>query len=256
VAVTNQFTNVTWADFGYQLPSLIDGHIWNDLNRSSNSMRDPSEPFLAGVVVTLTNSVKVVTATTDANGYYRFVGNYNGVFNVMVDTNRGPLGTGTWTQTFDKDAVAASANRIDGTIAMGGNSSLNDFSYYQSGAYSIGDTVFKDWNGNAMQDTGEGGIPNLVVSLYRDNSGDGVYDASDGFITTTISNSNGFYQFANLPDGGVNYVVVVNRDGTNLPNSYVQTYDPVYPVGTICTVCDDQGNVGLQASNVITMDFG
>ncbi|HEY4724246.1 MAG TPA: SdrD B-like domain-containing protein, partial [Anaerolineae bacterium] len=34
VAVTSQFTNVTWADFGYQLPSLIDGTLWNDLNRS------------------------------------------------------------------------------------------------------------------------------------------------------------------------------------------------------------------------------
>jgi hypothetical protein len=165
----------------------------------------------------------------------------------------GPLATGTWTQTFDKDGLVGSPHQVDGAIALGGSSVQNDFSYAQSGTLSIGDTVYKDWNNNGTQDTGEGGLSAVVVSLYRDNNNNGVYDAGDGFITTTTSIT-GFYQFTGLP-GGSSYGVAVSRDGTNLPTNYVQTQDPHQP-GGVCTVCDDQGSVTLNATNVITMDFG
>ena len=253
VAVTSQFTNVTWADFGYQLPALIDGTIWNDLNRSGTSTRDTGEPYLSGVVVTLTiNSSFVATATTDANGYYRFAGNYSGNWDVTVGTNTLPA-NGTWTQSYDGD-FPATPNQYSGTIVAGGYG-RSDYSYYQTGAYSIGDTVYKDWNSNGVPDTTEGGIAGVAVSLYRDVNNNGVYDAGvDGFITSTTTSSTGYYLFSNLP-GSTNYVVVVSRNTSTLPASFTQTGDPDLQ-GARCTTCDDQGRAGLSASSIITEDFG
>lgn len=253
VAVTSQFTNVTWADFGYQVPSLIEGVIWNDLNHSGGSTRDTGEPYLAGVMVTLTiNGSPVANATTDANGYYRFIGNYTGNWAVTVGTNSLPA-NGPWTQSYDGD-FPATPDQYGGSIVPGGYGRA-DYSYYQTGAYSIGDTVYKDWNSNGVPDTTEGGIADVAVSLYRDNNNNGAYDVGvDGFIASTTTNSAGFYQFANLP-GSTNYVVVVSRNTSTLPGSYVQTGDPDLQ-GARCITCDDQGRASLSASNIITADFG
>ena len=177
-------------------------------------------------------------------------------FNVTVDTNRGPFATSTYSQTFDQDGTVT-PNIINGSITTGNASLNNDFSYYQTGALSIGDLVYKDWNGNATQDTGEGGISGVVAYLFRDTNNNGVYDGGDAFIMTTTTSITGWYQFAGLPGGGIPYVVALSRgDGTNLPYSYVQTQDPLYPSGVVCTTCDDQGSVPLQSSSIITMDFG
>lgn len=61
-------------DFG-EWVAHIDGYVWLDTN--DNGVRDASEPSIPGVKVTLSgndNNGGVVkrTATTDANGYYRF----------------------------------------------------------------------------------------------------------------------------------------------------------------------------------------
>ena len=252
VAVTSQFTNVTWADFGYQVPSLIEGIVWNDLNLSGGSTRDTGEPLLSGIVVTLTiNGSFVANTTTAANGYYRFVGNYNGNWVVTVGTNSLPT-NGTWTQSYDGD-FPATPDQYGGSIVPGGYG-RSDYSYYQTGAYSIGDTVYKDWNSNGVQDATEGGIATVAVSLYRDANNNGVYDSGDGFIASTTTDSTGFYRFTNLP-GSVNYVVVVSRNASTLPANFTQTDDPDQP-GVRCTTCDDQGRASLSASNIITEDFG
>ena len=44
--------------------------------------------------------------------------------------------------------------------------------------YKIGDTIFRDPNGNGVQDEGEEGIPGVVVYLL-DNNGDPVFDTME-----------------------------------------------------------------------------
>ncbi len=56
----------------------------------------------------------------------------------------------------------------------------------------IGDFVWKDLNGDGLQDDGEPGVSNVVVNLF---------DCSGGFLTSTTTNSDGFYQFDDLNAG-------------------------------------------------------
>ncbi len=57
----------------------------------------------------------------------------------------------------------------------------------------IGDRVWHDTNGNGIQDLGEAGLANVEVRLYR--SGDTTP------LLTTLTDSSGFYSFANLAPG-------------------------------------------------------
>jgi len=63
---------------------------------------------------------------------------------------------------------------------------------------SLGDFVWLDNNGNGLQDTGEAGIEGVQVTLFNADT--------NGSITSTSTDENGFYLFDNLPDG--NYFVV------------------------------------------------
>jgi uncharacterized repeat protein (TIGR01451 family) len=65
----------------------------------------------------------------------------------------------------------------------------------------IGDTVYRDWDGDGAQDTGEEGIAGVTVKLY---AGDGVT-----LLATTSTDANGHYLFSGLVAGG--YVVEVNN---------------------------------------------
>ena len=49
----------------------------------------------------------VDTTTTDADGYFEFIGTYSGTYTVKVDTASGELGVGTWDQTFDTDGLGS-----------------------------------------------------------------------------------------------------------------------------------------------------
>jgi uncharacterized repeat protein (TIGR01451 family) len=79
----------------------------------------------------------------------------------------------------------------------------------------IGDTVFRDWNGNGSQDAGEEGLPGVTVTLTR----------PDSSTVTTVTDANGGYLFASLAPGS--YTVSVPAPGTGgVPAGYVLTADP------------------------------
>jgi uncharacterized repeat protein (TIGR01451 family)/fimbrial isopeptide formation D2 family protein len=94
---------------------------------------------------------------------------------------------------------------------------------------SIGDTIYRDWNGNGVQDPGEEGIPGVVVTT------------TSGLSTTT--GADGKYIFAGLPAG--TYTVVVG-----VPANYSVTGDPVGGL-------DGQATYTLTSTqSVMTADFG
>ena len=90
------------------------------------------------------------------------------------------------------------------------------------GAGSIGDFVWRDWNGNGMQDAGEEGIPGVTVKLYVDD-GDGIFEpgAGDTLSQTDMTDANGIYGFTGL--GGGSYWVAID---SGVPAGYVLTGDP------------------------------
>ena len=111
------------------------------------------------------------------------------------------------------------------------------------GGARIGDFVWRDWDGDGVQDAGEEGISGVGVQLWSDPNGDG--NTSDGsLITSTTTGANGEYLFTGLAAG--NYVVRIPTP----PAGSTQTFDPQ---GAI----DNQGKVTLAATDTfLAMDFG
>ena len=74
----------------------------------------------------------------------------------------GPLAAGTWTQTYDEpngpDGIPGTADygvllddQVNVTLVPGGLGNA-DYSYQLSGSSTIGDTLYKDWDGDGIQD--------------------------------------------------------------------------------------------------------
>ena len=80
------------------------------------------------------------------------------------------------------------------------------------GAGTIGDTVFRDWNGNGTQNPEDEGLPGVTVNLYN-----GACPPSGGVFKTATTDPSGKYLFA----------------GLNSPASYC--VDPVAPAGYTST---------------------
>ena len=76
---------------------------------------------------------------------------------------------------------------------------------------SIGDTVFNDRNGDGVQNQGEPGIPNVILTLTLPGP-DNQLGTADDTNTTTTTNENGIYRFENLPPGPYQ-VAVTPPDG-------------------------------------------
>ncbi len=78
--------------------------------------------------------------------------------------------------------------------------------------YTVGDRVWKDTDGDGVQDSGETGISGVTVQLVN---------SSNTTIATTTTDSNGNYGFANVAAG--NYTVRIAS--SSLPSGYSPTYD-------------------------------
>jgi hypothetical protein len=240
--------DVLTADFGYSLPSIISGIVWHDLDRDHATAPESGEDRLSGVTVGLytTGGAFIANTTTDVNGYFKFTGSYVGQYEVRVTTNSGAMASSTWTRSYDTDGTN-SANKVTTTSIVAGGSATADFSYYKTGAYTIGDTVYFDVDGDGTQDAGEEGIPNVTVYLYEDANGNGVVDVgTDALLGGQSTSANGTYLYTSWPTG--NYIVVVDRTDPDLPAGAVCTGDPD-------AVKDGRSKLTLTATN-LAQDFG
>jgi uncharacterized repeat protein (TIGR01451 family) len=254
-------------NFGYtNTLAAIYGTIWEDHDRDGS--RDAGDQGLdtgtAGITVTLLNlaGTPVYTTQTNASGYYLFTNVTPGTYTITVVSGTLPPG-GTWTQTYDPDALCVptkqsgcdDAHTVVNLLA-GQISGSHDFGYYRGGEYSIGDTVYTDWNGSGGQDSGEEGLADITVTLYADSNANGVYDlAQDALITSTTTSAAGTYLFTGLVTG--TYFVVADTSG--LPSwwdDYRETQDP--DEGGVCTTCDSWGRAAVSSTltSNLDMDFG
>ena len=141
-----------------------------------------SEPLASGQTATVTFQVMIPTDYT------------GGTVDNCAETS---IGTGN---EFDEDCE---------TVVIGGNNSLSGTVFLDDGA---GGGTFAD----GTQDGTEGGIADILVSLYVDKNGDGLLDAGDVLVATVDSaTTTGDYSFTGLPDG--NFLVVVDSGDTDLP---------------------------------------
>ena len=73
---------------------------------------------------------------------------------------------------------------------------------------SLGDTVWFDANNNGLLDSDEPGIPDVLMTLYEDTDGDGIFTPGvDLPLATTATDSAGIYGFGDLFPG--DYIVQI-----------------------------------------------
>ena len=122
------------------------------------------------------------------------------------------------------------------------------------GGGTIGDTVYRDWNGSGAQDPGEEGLPNMTVNLYA-----GACPPSGGVIQTQTTSASGFYQFTGLtantycvdPAGPAGYTLTQGTDPTQVTLTTGEKrldidfgYKPAGAGSIGDLVFDDKGNDG------------
>jgi len=213
--------DLTW-DAGYYKFASLGDTAWHD--QDADGVQDSGEPGIQGVSVELYKDVDgdgvaepgsddgaaIATDTTDSNGNYSFTnlvpGDYFVVFSMASGYDaRSPQDAG------NDDASDSDANNNGVTavtnLTSGENDPTWDAGYYKYA--SLGDKVWHDQDADGVQDSGEPGIQNATVKLYKDADGDGVAepDGDDGAaIATDTTDSNGNYSFTNLVPG--DYFVV------------------------------------------------
>jgi uncharacterized repeat protein (TIGR01451 family) len=253
-------------DFGYrQSGTLSIGDLvyydWDGNGRPTNPV-GPSAEGIPSVTLLLYldngNSLfdsadgVVMTTTTSITGYYLFAGLPSSAtpitYFVAVDPASLPARV---TETADPDEagicnVCNSRARVSLTTA---STDTMDFGYMPHGTGAIGDTVWRDMNGDgAQRGPQETGIAGVLVTLTVDLNGDGNYVA----VMTRTTDANGYYLFENLstvllPQG--NYRVLVDSTSPNLPKDvYGFPYIPSTSISHTASI--------TYAQTYLSADFG
>ena len=170
----------------------LGGTIYRDSD-ASYSKGDDEQRF-KGVTVALLNedgtpvlnaNGQPMTAVTDENGAYQFVGLAPGAYRVViVDPDKGDLAGLLPTQAYTGRGATQAAVTISDASVQG-----VDFGLVAPA--SIGDRVWDDVNANGS-DEGEPGIANVTVILT---------DADGAEVARTTTDANGNYRFVGLIPG-------------------------------------------------------
>ena len=190
-------------------------------------------------VIDAESDVLLNTQTTSTNGTYLFSLWPEDNYIVVVNTTD-PDFPASVICTADPDATCDGLS----TLYLTADDLDQDFGYQPSGSGSIGDTVWKDLDGNGTQNgPAETGIASVTITLYVDLNDDGVFSS----IETDVTDSSGNYLFSNLPDA--DYRVVVDTGDSDIPSD---PFDVAYQPSTVTSysVTISSGNTYLDA------DFG
>jgi hypothetical protein len=184
--------------------------VWHD--QDQDGVQGGSEAGISGVTVQLYNSANTLvdTKTTDVFGEYVFEYVLSGTYYVKFSNL--PAGYVFTTQsagTANGSDAASTGITPNFTVAA----SVDNYTI-DAGAYlgygNIGNFVWYDANHDGVQD-GEAGIAGVEVRLF---------DGLGTILQTTITDANGYYNFAVLPGS---YAVSFYRSGWTLTTQNLNT---------------------------------
>ena len=208
VTLTATNPNDDSVDFGFFLfvppTGKIGDYVWLDANQ--DGIQDPDENGIPNVLVTLKDGAGqfIESTHTAADGSYLFTGKTAGDYIVQVDTSTLPPGLiPTYSYVLGSfDSNDSNDNPYHVTLVSKSDMDLTvDFGYIPAPAGSIGDYVWRDLDGDGIQDNAllEPGISGVLVELYN----------ADGtvLLDSKVTDADGYYLFTGLAKG--TYVVKV-----------------------------------------------
>ncbi|MFY9821172.1 MAG: SdrD B-like domain-containing protein [Thermoanaerobaculia bacterium] len=242
--------NILTCDFGFRRSGTIGDRVWNDIN--GNGVQDSGEPGINNVVLNLYDSGGnlIDSTTTSGDGNYVFGDSFDasfphgipaGTYTVTIDATTLPGGA---TPTYDLDGVATPNTTV---VVQASGVSRTDVDFGYQGDASVGDRVWKDSNGNGVQDAGEPGINGVTVQLIN-------FDGA--LVGTAVTSGDGNYTFTHVLANTFDYeFYTVQVDNTTVPAGYVETYD--LDDGTGPFNSPDAASFHVNAGDHLTnVDFG
>ena len=243
ITVVSGGTNTT-IDAGIYQPASIGNYVWEDLNK--NGIQEAGEPGVNGVTVLLKNAVGTVLQTTVTTtnagtaGYYQFTNLAPGDYMVMFMTPTGYNETtpNTTADNNDSDADPATGNAPLTNLVSGESDQTIDAGIYRPA--TIGDYVWRDTDGDGVQDPTEVGM-NGVTVLLKDPTTLAVLQTT---VTTTGPSGNaGYYSFTVEPGSYV--VMFMAPTGSSLS-----------PTGNGTTSTDSDPNPLTGNTNTVVVTSG
>ncbi|MHB8900373.1 MAG: SdrD B-like domain-containing protein [Thermoguttaceae bacterium] len=224
-------------DFGELVPASIAGRVIADLD--GNCIFTPGDLPLEGVTVRLRDAQGelIGTATTDADGRYRFEGLSPGVYLVEELQPQGYFDGGDHVGSAGGSKLAPDSiidiTIVSGTIATG-------YDFCEIPPSSIRGRVSADLDGDGAYDPGEPLLEGVTVYLL---------DSQGHRLTSTETGADGRYEFTNLAPGtyGVEEVQ---------PNGYFDGSDQVGSEGGSLLAPDSiVGVVLIGGTDAVNYDF-
>ncbi|MBK7690271.1 MAG: carboxypeptidase regulatory-like domain-containing protein [Bacteroidetes bacterium] len=181
-------------DAGYFEPAQLGNYVWNDLDK--DGVQDGNEVGVAGITVTLCNSLNntISSTITDAYGYYKFQPLNPDIYKVKFTlpanyqfTAKDAAGN----DETDSD-VDPGLGVTDNVVVVSGDSNMTvDAGIYfvQPSTAKVGNFVWYDLNKDGIQNVGETGISGVTVTLYN---------LAGDIVATTITDADGFYCFTDV----------------------------------------------------------
>ncbi len=228
-------------------PVQIGNRAWFD--RDKDGIQDPDEPPIPGLTVRLSDGQ---TTTTDASGTWSFFvqpfTDYEVTFETATadvsgipDINIPNLLSGTLPNEGVDDEIDSDMDPLTLTIPVTSKGyGEHDHSFdagFVPGPMEIGNLVWNDIDNDGMAETGEPGIANVRVQLWRDLGLDGVKET---MVDEQLTDANGRYLFTGQPVGAYG-VLIPNQFGAGEALFAMRSSTPTEADGDSDVDNDDNG---------------